>query len=574
MAYPSMSEYNWAIQNPSAVLYDVHLKKCKIATTPLGMPKVASGGFALTYKLTDKSKQWAVRCFHRDVPDLQKRYNDISGQLRKISSSFFVNFEYQNEGIKINNISYPIIKMDWVDGIMFNSYIEDNLNNPSLLDNLCHQFRKCVKELENNKIAHGDLQHGNMIICNNELKLIDYDGMYVQAMQFNSNNEIGHINYQHPLRNVNTIGHKLDRFSSIVIYIALEVLKINPNFWHKYNNGENILFKRNDFLNPEQSDLILDIKKIPAIEGVIENFVKICRGSFDSIPTLEEFISGNFNVIPVNFNSVAPVIHRQYEVISAYDIEELFNKKGHVVEIVGRISNVKIPWIKNKTKCAFLSFGDYKKKCFVAVISREGLSYLSKQGINVESYNNKWVSITALIDAYGDRPQITIDRNIKINILKDKKEAEKILNEVKQPIPLYREDFNNKEQNLNSRNKEILDSIEDSKLNYNFIKTQSIVNQQASNIINNSNSQNISVSGSKVPKPISRNQDILNEIKSINKYNIQTTTTKSTVNLGNSNKTNVSNSTSNITESINTSTNSSSEKSIIKKILDFLLELF
>lgn len=413
-----------------------------------------------------------------------------------------------------------------------------------------------------------------MIICNNQLKLIDYDGMYVKSMRFNSNNEIGHINYQHPLRDTNTVGHKLDRFSSIVIYIALEALKADPNLWCKYDNGENILFKRNDFLNPEQSDLILDIKKIPAIKELIENFIKICKGSFDSIPTLEEFILGNFNVIPVNVSSQAPVIHCQYEVIGADNIKELLKRKGHVVEIVGEISDIKISWTKNKIKCVFLNFGDYKKKCFAAVIWKEGLSYLSKQGINVEDYINKWVSITALLDAFGDRPEITIDRSIKINILKDKNEAEKILNEAKQLAPLYREDSASKEPNLNSRNKEILDSIGNSKLTYNFVKTQSIVNQQAFNSTKNSNSQSISVTESKGQKPISRNQDILNQIKSANKYNTQITTTKSTINLGNSNKINVSNNTRNITENINTSTNSSSVKSIIKKCLDFLLELF
>lgn len=555
MAYPSMSEYNEAIQNPSFVFYDIDLKKCNIALTPLGMPKVASGGFALTYKLTDKSNRWAVRCFHKDVPDLQNRYNEISGQLRKISSSFFVNFEYQSQGIKINNISYPIVKMDWVDGILLNSYIEDNLSNPSVLDNLSHQFRKCVKELENNKIAHGDLQHGNIIICNNQLKLIDYDGMYVQSMQFKSSNEVGHINYQHPLRNPSTIGHELDRFSSIVIYVALEVLKIEPSFWRKYDNGENLLFKRDDFLNPEQSDLILDIRNIPSVKGLIDNFTKICKGSFSSIPSLKEFISGNFNVIPVEVGSVAPVIYRQYAAISTDDIKELLKRKGHVVEIIGHITDVKISWTKNRTKCAFLNFGDYRNKCFVAVIWREGLSYLSKQGIDVETYKDKWVSITALIDGYQGRPEITIDRSIKINILKDKAEAIKILSEANQSAPLRKGDWINRQQILNSRNKEILDSIDNNKLTNNITKAQSTIN-----------SHNTSATANAATKSTSRNQDILNQIKSTNKNNIPTTTIKHIINSRNSNKTNAPSNRSNGFPSRNqnmpiyTSNNSSSGK--------------
>jgi thiamine kinase-like enzyme len=32
-------------------------------------------------------------------------------------------------------------------------------------------------------VAHGDLQHGNILVANGKPKLIDYDGMYVPALR-------------------------------------------------------------------------------------------------------------------------------------------------------------------------------------------------------------------------------------------------------------------------------------------------------------------------------------------------------------------------------------------------------
>jgi len=427
MAYPSMTEYNEAVQNPQFVFNDPELKRCNISLTPLKMPRVASGGFALTYQLQSNGRKWAVRCFHREAADLQKRYSNISEQLEKVNSNFFVGFEYQSQGIKVNTKTYPIVKMDWIDGILLNTYIEDHVNDFNVLDSLSKQFKDCIFELEKYGIAHGDLQHGNVIVCKNELKLIDYDGMYVPAMQFKISNELGHINYQHPLRTEKSFGNKLDRFSTLVIYTAINALKVNPSLWNKYDNGENLLFKRDDFLNPEQSKLFKELRSINGLRGLVENLIKISKGSFESIPSLDEFINGNLSIAPANSINVHP--KRQYEVVDATNSREIAQKIGQVVEIVGRVENVKVSWTKNHTRYAFINFGDYKLGAFRLVIWQEGLSHLYKQDIDVNNYKNKWVSVTGLITSYNNQPQITIDRTIKINVFNDVMEARKILNE-------------------------------------------------------------------------------------------------------------------------------------------------
>src|SRR5690606_3395463 len=96
-------------------------------------------------------------------------------------------------------------------------------------------FLRLVKELETFNIAHGDLQHGNIIVKNNQMVLIDYDGMYFPELVGLATNEVGHINYQHPQRTARHFNKDIDRFASIIIYIGLKAVSINPSLWKKYD---------------------------------------------------------------------------------------------------------------------------------------------------------------------------------------------------------------------------------------------------------------------------------------------------------------------------------------------------
>jgi hypothetical protein len=178
MLLPRGDEYNVAVQNPRIAFSDTDLKNGSVETTPLGLPKPYSGGFTITYKISNHQAAWAVRCFHRDIQDLQKRYQSIGNFLSKNSSSYFVDAKYLAEGIKINGKGFPIIKMRWLEGEPLNIYLGKAYNQKAKVEKLLSDFVQLINELEKFGIAHGDLQHGNIIVKNDKLHLIDYDGMY------------------------------------------------------------------------------------------------------------------------------------------------------------------------------------------------------------------------------------------------------------------------------------------------------------------------------------------------------------------------------------------------------------
>jgi hypothetical protein len=236
-----------------------------------------------------------VRCFTRDIPDLQKKYAAIGSFIQENKPDFLVEATCLTNGIKVNNSWYPVIKMNWVEGDVLNQYISKNITNPLVLKELCDHFFELCQKIEKLGVGHGDLQHGNIIVKNERLCLVDYDGMYLPSLSQLQSNEIGHPNYQHPMRNESIYTETMDHFSSIAIWFSLKALSIVPDLWKKYQSGDNILFSRTDYLDPEHSRVFSQLSTYPQLKDFADRFKGVCFMKIDQVPTLEQFIAGNFS---------------------------------------------------------------------------------------------------------------------------------------------------------------------------------------------------------------------------------------------------------------------------------------
>lgn len=294
--YPGIAEYNEAVQNASAAFADPELSSGKLATSKLGLPIVLGGGFALTYTVTAKSKasksqKYAVRCFHRYVPDLEQRYAQISQAIGRISGPHFVGFEFQREGVRVKGGRYPVLKMAWAEGPTFGSFLEDNYDDAVAMRALAGKFRELARFLAGRGLAHGDLEGSNLVVRNGALTLIDYDGMYVPGMALGKGNELGHAHYQHPGRETRHFGPRIDDFSFILIDIALAAVAADKTLYEQFCNGDNLLFQKPDLVNPKKSAVFQRVRKIAALKAKVDDFAKICERPIDQVPSLHEFLT-------------------------------------------------------------------------------------------------------------------------------------------------------------------------------------------------------------------------------------------------------------------------------------------
>jgi hypothetical protein len=291
MGWPIESDYFGAVQNPQICFTDPELKTGEVTKTKLGLPKPITGAFASVYQVRcPTGRTWAVRCFLRDIPDQQNRYSAISAHLKSANLPYTIGFDYLRDGIRVNGKSYPILKMEWLDGVPLNGYIEQHLSRPHDLQALARRWIDMMAALKRADMAHGDLQHGNIIVSNGNLKLIDYDGMYVPALARMHSNEVGQPNYQHPKRSGSDFNAQLDNFSAWVIFISLSAFAIEPSLWTSLNCGdENLLFRRKDFDHPNTSKIFraLDSSGKPQLKSLADQMRSLVYLPLSQIPTLD-----------------------------------------------------------------------------------------------------------------------------------------------------------------------------------------------------------------------------------------------------------------------------------------------
>src|ERR1700722_9297851 len=252
-AYPTGRAYLDALFNTRICFRDPALAGGEVSLDRLGLPRPISGASASVFTITGTDgRRWAVKCFTRLIPDQELRYKCISEAIREVDKSWLVEFSYLQDGIMIHGTRYPVLKMEWVEASSLISFIENNLRDAPALGRLAGAFAAMTSELAAFGIAHGDLQHGNILVTPaGDLKLIDYDGMYVPRLAQLGASEIGHANYQSPARNMSTWGPYLDHFSAWIIYASLLALSIDPGLWQllREPGDESLLFHRHDFGN-------------------------------------------------------------------------------------------------------------------------------------------------------------------------------------------------------------------------------------------------------------------------------------------------------------------------------------
>jgi serine/threonine protein kinase len=146
--------------------------------------------------------------------------------------------------------------MPWIDGRTLDRFVKDNLSAPNKIDKIAADFSNIVLKLKKLKIAHGDLQHGNILVTNSGLKLIDYDCLFCSATKSFATNEIGMPNYQHPKRKAADVGEDIDDFSAWIIYISLKIIAKDKSY---FNNNDTLIFEKSDLEFPKKSRTIKSI---------------------------------------------------------------------------------------------------------------------------------------------------------------------------------------------------------------------------------------------------------------------------------------------------------------------------
>ena len=257
--YPSISQYMDTIKQ-AAIAPDEYFDKLKYLQPVLdsnGDPIMSSGNFAVVFKMKDESgKQYAVRCFHRAQQGREKNYKLICDELAKVSSPYLSPIKYYEKELFIDTDEYPVLLMDWVDGTTLDKYIRKVLDDKKALRQLIDNFRKLSIWLLSQPFAHGDLKPDNILVKKDgSLVLVDYDGMYVPAMQGQRAREIGSPDFRSPLRTEMDFDKNIDNFPIVSILLSLELQLESKDYLSDYGAEDRLLFSKADYDCLENSEM-------------------------------------------------------------------------------------------------------------------------------------------------------------------------------------------------------------------------------------------------------------------------------------------------------------------------------
>ena len=307
--WPTARNYAEAVQCPAVCFEEPALKRMLAAVDRLGMPLVTSGQFAYVFKLNPEGageEALAVRCFRGYLGDRAERYSALDAHLEAHRINALPRFKYLPRGILVTGRRYPVLVMEWVEGPTLDVYLDEAVSRREALTHLADEWLRLVAALSEAEVAHGDLQHGNIIVERGQLRLVDLDGMYVPALEGFRASEVGHRHYQHPARDITHFSRDTDNFSALVVYLSLISLAARPELWREHHD-ENLLFTRADFTDPDASVLFQKIEAIGEEHARLAAALKLAARSHPSeTPRLTELV-GKGSKLPTWINAPADI---------------------------------------------------------------------------------------------------------------------------------------------------------------------------------------------------------------------------------------------------------------------------
>ena len=253
MNYPLISEYIEAIKhsednfNVLSTLRPVYDEASEIV--------MSSGNFAVVFKMKDESsgKLYAVKCFLREQEGRDIAYQQITDELEYASSTYLCSIKYFQKELFVDSTvssdtEFPVLLMDWVEGVTLDKYVHQHISDKYALQFITYQFCKMAAWLMSQPFAHGDLKTDNILVTEDgTLVLVDYDGMYVPAMQGQKARELGSPDYRHPLRTEDCFNEHIDDFPLALIGMSLKAIALDTSLLQNNARSDSLLFSESDF---------------------------------------------------------------------------------------------------------------------------------------------------------------------------------------------------------------------------------------------------------------------------------------------------------------------------------------
>jgi hypothetical protein len=264
MLFPSTDQYSKLIEEKAPGTWYALNEYTFRSIVPGQASPYIQGKSCIIFKAEKHGVQYAIRCFVNADPEIFKRYDEVCTYLSSRKLSWRTDCEYLRNELRFEGEQYPVVKMEWINGVPLNKFIDQAISDPARLSKLQQDLVALSQNLEQNGIGHGDLNFNHILVTGSvtdfTLRLVDYDAMFVPAFGGENSTVSGTPGFQHPGRLASDYSETIDRFSIWVLITGLEALKQDPQLWTQperfgYRTNENMLFTFRELVSPDKSRL-------------------------------------------------------------------------------------------------------------------------------------------------------------------------------------------------------------------------------------------------------------------------------------------------------------------------------
>jgi len=388
MIYPLVSEYIDAIKS-SAENFD-QLSDLTPVKDLQRNPVMSTGNYSVVFKMVNRTtgKLYAVKCFTKEQTGREYSYKEISEELEYVTTSFMTDVQYLEKELfvystKTTEREFPVVIMDWVEGVSLSEYLKENLSRDDIYA-LALSFSEMSMWLISQPFSHGDIKPDNIIVRDDKtLVLVDYDGMYLPSMKGQPAREIGTPDFRHPFRNKQAYDEHIDDFSIVIILLSLMLIHEDSSLLDNNRKFEGLLFSERDFYDLNKCGLYQKLKQQynnnPLINNQFTTFEKC----------LEQGYLSKTDIYKIKLPEIAEYSIVQGDIAASKIAETLWrlSKKSYIREL-----NLTDNVLRFSTGDLELKFVTYNKKIYVGT-TIQGVNYM--YGYSYESLKRLLMSAAA-----------------------------------------------------------------------------------------------------------------------------------------------------------------------------------
>ena len=209
-----------------------------ICTNANGEPDYRVGNNSIIFRIHYQGADKMLKCYTRDKRNLHRIYGP-----KCLQEELYIHSDYTH-GEWVD-----VILDDWIEGKSLHRAILDNRNDAATMRSLAQAFDRMALQLLDQEWAHGDLKPENIIVTSQgELRLIDFDAMFLPEFAGKQSEECGTAAFQHPARTIDYFNKSIDDYPIALISTALHALAADPTLAEHYNIEDILLFDPKEIL--------------------------------------------------------------------------------------------------------------------------------------------------------------------------------------------------------------------------------------------------------------------------------------------------------------------------------------